>query len=140
MMSAPAIDEIIADFEELGDDEERLEYLIELGSALPELGEEHRTEANRVQGCQSNVWMIVRPQPGEPPTLEFAADSDAVIVRGLVGVLLSAYAGRTPQEIIDYPVEGVFQRLGLKRFLSPMRSNGLFSMVKRVRALAAEYV
>ena len=99
-MSAPAIDEIIADFEDLGDDEERLEYLIELGTAMPDLGDEHRTEANRVQGCQSNVWMIVRPQPGEPSTLDFAADSDAVIVRGLVAVLLAAYDGRTPHQVL----------------------------------------
>lgn len=139
-MSAPAIDEIIADFEDLGDDEERLEYLIELGTAMPDLGDEYRTEANRVQGCQSNVWMIVRPQPGEPSTLDFAADSDAVIVRGLVAVLLAAYDGRTPHQVLTYPVEETFQRLGLKRFLSPMRSNGLFSMVKRARQLASQYV
>ena len=139
-MSAPAIDEIIADFEDLGDDEERLEYLIELGTALPDLPEEYRSEANRVQGCQSNVWMVVRPQPGEPTTLDFAADSDAIIVRGLVAVLLAAYAGRTPEEVLTYPVEETFQRLGLKRFLSPMRSNGLFSMVKRARQLASQYV
>ena len=130
------IDEICDDFEDLGDPEDQMQYLIELGQGLPGLAARHKVEANRVQGCQSNVWLVGRADDLNPEVLHFDADSDAVIVKGIVAVLLAAYSGRTPEEILAYPIDEVFKRLQLTRFLSPMRSNGLHSMVKRIQALA----
>src|SRR3954454_11164744 len=135
------IEEICADFEELGDAEDQMHYLIELGQTLPGLDPRHKVEANRVQGCQSNVWLIAHPaekagSEQNHAAIVFEADSDALIVKGIVAVLLAAYSGRTPEDILAFPIDEVFKRLQLTRFLSPMRSNGLHSMVKRIQALA----
>ena len=130
------IEEICDDFDELGDAEDQMHYLIELGQALPGLDSQYKVEANRVQGCQSNVWLIAHPDSGNPAAIQFEADSDALIVKGIVAVLLTAYSGRTPQEILAFPINDIFKRLQLTRFLSPMRSNGLHSMVKRIQTLA----
>ncbi len=130
------IDEICDDFEDLGDPTDQMQYLIELGQGLGGLDARHKTEANRVQGCQSNVWLIARPDEQNPAAMKFEADSDAIIVKGIVAVLLAAYSGRTPEEILAFPIDEVFERLKLTRFLSPLRSNGLHSMVKRIQALA----
>lgn len=130
------IEELCNDFEELGDAKERIQYLIELGHGLPALDARHKTEANRVQGCQSNVWLIAYPDEKDPAVMRFEADSDGVISKGIVAVLLAMYSGRTPQEIIEYPLNDVLDRMQLSRFLSPQRSNGLYSMVKRIQALA----
>jgi cysteine desulfurase/selenocysteine lyase len=134
----PRLDEIVDEFAELADGTERLEYLIELGDCLTAFPDSARTEANRVQGCQSNVWLILDEPPvamGEP-RLRFRADSDAPMVRGLVAILLAAFSNHTPREILAFGVEPLFERLKLRTFLSPMRSNGLHSMVLFVRALA----
>jgi cysteine desulfuration protein SufE len=133
---AMKIEEICDDFDDLGDAEDQMQYLIELGQALSGLDARHKIEANRVQGCQSNVWLIARPDEQNPAAIKFEADSDALIVKGIVAVLLAAFSGRTPQEILAYPIDDVFKRLQLTRFLSPMRSNGLHSMVKRIQSLA----
>ena len=131
-----SIEEICQDFEDLGDAEDQMHYLIELGQALPGLDARHKVEANRVQGCQSNVWLVAHPDEQNSAAIRFEADSDALIVKGIVAVLLAAYSGRTPAEILAFPINEVFARLQLTRFLSPMRSNGLHSMVKRIQALA----
>ncbi len=130
------IDEICDDFEDLGDPTDQMQYLIELGQGLGGLDARYKTEDNRVQGCQSNVWLIASPDEQNPAAMKFEADSDAIIVKGIVAVLLAAYSGRTPEEILAYPIDEVFERLKLTRFLSPLRSNGLHSMVKRIQALA----
>src|SRR4029077_12314792 len=130
------IEEICDDFEGLGDAEDQMQYLIELGQSLPGLDVQHKIEPNRVQGCQSNVWLIARPDEQSPAAMKFEADSDAIIVKGIVAVLLAAYSGRTPEEILAYPIDDVFKRLQLTRFLSPLRSNGLYSMIKRIQTLA----
>lgn len=133
-----AIDDVLETFDLLGDDwEERFRYLIGLGKNLAGLPENARTEANRVQGCQSQVWLTARVLPGAPPAIELAADADAFIVRGLVAILLLVYSGKTAQEILDYDIDRLFQQLELVRQLTPARSNGLFAMVKRIKALAA---
>lgn len=132
------IEEICTDFEDLGDPEDQMHYLIELGQTLPGLDARHKVEANRVQGCQSNVWVVGRPDEQNAAALKFEADSDALIVKGIVAVLLAAYSGRTPEEILAFPIDDVFKRLQLTRFLSPMRSNGLHSMVKRIQTLAQD--
>ena len=139
MMSATAsLDELIADFEELEEPIERLAHLEEIGRNLTPMPENLRTEENRVLGCQSMVWLVAKQRGSKPPILEFQAYSDAPIVRGEIAVLLAAYSGKTPQEILDFPIEELIARLKLRKSLSPLRSNGLYSMVKRIQTMAAE--
>ncbi|EMI25460.1 SufE family protein [Rhodopirellula europaea] len=132
------IDELYEEFEDLPDWDERCDYLIDLGFNLPELPAEAKTEENRVHGCQSNVWLVADIKESSPPTVGFLANSDAVIVNGLIAVLAALYSGKTPQEIISIDAQEVFKKLGLERHLSPQRRNGLYSMVQRVRELAVQ--
>lgn len=132
-------DELIEEFSLFDDWNEKYQYIIELGDQVGDFPESERTDENLVQGCQSNVWLIGHLRPGDPPTLQIQADSDSQIVRGLIAILLMLMSGRTPQEVQQMDVESVFERLDLRRHLSRSRSNGLHSMVKRIRALAAEY-
>jgi cysteine desulfuration protein SufE len=133
---AMTVDELLEEFDFLGDWEDRCEYLIDLGMELPRLPEEEKTEENRVHGCQSNVWMVVDVVQNGSKSLEIRADSDAMIVRGLIAVLLTIYSGHTPQEILETDVQELFGKLGLERHLSTTRRNGLYSMVERVRGIA----
>jgi cysteine desulfurase / selenocysteine lyase len=135
-MPSITLAEIIAEFEELDDPTDRLAYLVEIGKSLPPLDDALHTEEHRVLGCQSMVWMVADERPGPPPTLAFTADSDAPMVRGLIAILLAAYSNHTPAEILAFPIEQLFERLKLLAFLTPMRSNGLHSMVKRIQNLA----
>jgi len=133
------LDDIIADFALIDDWEERYRYVIELGRSLPELPEAARTEENRVRGCASQVWLqtnVARNAAGEP-ALDFRADSDAHIVRGLIAILLALYSGRTAREILATDAMAAFQKLGLIEHLTPQRSNGVRSMVERIRRDAA---
>jgi len=114
---------------------EKIEYVMDLGKSLPPFPEEARTEDNRVHGCQSQVWMDARIEP-ETGRLRLVADSDAILVKGLIGLLLRLYDDRPPREIVDNPPE-VFERIGLGRHLTPGRANGLYEMVRRIRELAA---
>lgn len=132
----PSLDEIRRDFDDLEDGSERLEYLIELGRMLPDFPATARCEGNRVQGCQSNVWLLPHTVGVRPARLEFAADSDAPMVKGLVAILVASYSGRTAAEILDFAPQALFEQLKLRSFLTPMRSNGLHSMVLHVLALA----
>ena len=128
------IDELIENFDFLGDWEERFAYLIELGKKLPPLDESERVEDNRVHGCQATVWL--KMQSASDSTFEIHADSDAFIVKGLIAVLMLIYCGKTAEQIMATDVMGTFAKLGLERHLSPTRRNGLHSMVNRIRALA----
>lgn len=131
------IDELQEEFDFLGDWEEQCRYLIELGEELPDLSAAEKTEANRVQGCQSRVWMVSRVQSADGVTrLEFRAKSDARIVDGLIVVLLTLFNGKTPQEVLDTDFRGVFIDLGLETHLVPQRRNGLYAMVERIRSTA----
>ncbi|MHC4875421.1 MAG: SufE family protein [Planctomycetota bacterium] len=136
--STMTIDELIEEFDDLGDWADQCEVLIDMGRELPPLDEALKTEQTRVHGCQSNVWMVASVSDQTPPTVELVADSDAMIVKGLLTVILMAYSGRTPQEILDVDIQSTFKRLGLDRHLSTARKNGLAGMVKRVRQIAAE--
>jgi len=127
------IDEIISDFELLDDWEDRYRYLIELGRALPDLPPEDMTEETKVRGCVSQVWLVSETDDAKPPHLSFRGDSDAHIVKGLVAVALALFSGRTPSEIREIDAEGLFRRLGLQEHLTPQRSNGLRSMVARIK-------
>ncbi|MBC8356490.1 MAG: SufE family protein [Planctomycetes bacterium] len=132
------IDELYEEFEDLGDWDERCDYLIDLGFNLPQLPDEAKIDPNMVHGCQSNVWLVAEMKPTEPPTLEFIANSDAIIVNGLIAVLTALFSHQTPERILMIEPQEVFARLGLERHLSPQRRNGLYSMVDRVRQLAVE--
>ena len=130
--------ELFGEFQELGDWDAQCDYLIDLGHELPKLPASAKTPANKVHGCQSNVWLDAHLKPGDPPVVEFIANSDAIIVNGLRAVLMAMYDGRTPLEILQTDAKAIFIQLGLERHLSPQRRNGLFGMVERVRRFAAE--
>jgi len=114
--------------------EDRYKYIIDLGKELEPMEDAARTDANLVRGCQSQVWLTHQHIDGK---LYFAADSDAFIVRGLLGVVLAAYNGKTPAEILAVDIEGYFDALNLIQHLSATRGNGLRAMVKRIQSTAA---
>jgi cysteine desulfuration protein SufE len=131
------LDSIRADFALLDDWEDRYRYVIELGRALPPLPEALRTDANKVRGCASQVWLASATRPaadGKGPALEFQGDSDAHIVRGLIAILFALFQGKTPEAILGTDARATFDELGLKEHLTPQRSNGFFSMVERIRS------
>lgn len=137
------IEDIRADFALLDDWEDRYRYVIELGRALPPFPEQLRTDANKVRGCASQVWLAtkrvgdpVHPSAGD--TLEMQGMSDAHIVQGLIALLFIIYEGKTLDEILKTDAQAIFASLGLKDHLTPQRSNGLASMMKRIRSDAAE--
>ena len=131
----PTLSDITSDFAVLDDWEDRYRYLIELGRELPPLPDEQRTDANKVRGCASQVWLAteIRSEGGNP-VLHFLADSDAHIVRGLIAILSAIYNDRPVDEVLTIEADPIFEKLGLKEHLTPQRSNGLASMVARVRA------
>lgn len=122
----------------LDDWEERYAYIIDLGKTLPPMDEALKTEATKVRGCTSQVWMIGRERTDAAGRvcLDLVADSDAHIVRGLIRILHILYSGRPKAEIAAIDAEAFLHQLGLDQHLSPSRRNGLFSMVERIRALA----
>ena len=132
------VSDISADFALLDDWEDRYRYLIELGRTLAPLPDAMRTDANKVRGCASQVWLSTKIEPGSSaPEFTFLADSDAHIVRGLIAILAAIYNGRNVDEVLAIEPDPVFADLGLKEHLTPQRSNGLASMVARIRADAA---
>ncbi len=133
------LEDIRADFALLDDWEDRYRYVIELGRALPPFPDALRTEANKVRGCASQVWLATRragdaAKPSANDKLEMQGMSDAHIVQGLIALLFAIYDGKTLDEISKTDAEGIFASLGLKDHLTPQRSNGLASMVKRIRS------
>jgi cysteine desulfuration protein SufE len=129
------IDEIIDNFNVLDDWEDRYRYLIELGRGLAPLDEAERTPATKVRGCASQVWLISNAEGHGPETiLSFRGDSDAHIVRGLIAVLFALYSGKPARQILAIDEKTVFNQLGLHSHLTPQRSNGLASMVARIKA------
>ncbi len=130
-----SIENIIEDFEYLDDWEDRYRYVIELGKALEPLPESERTDINKVNGCVSQVWLSAEIDKSDPdfPRLKFVGDSDAHIVRGLIAILIAVYSNRSADEITNTDPVETFSRLGLKEHLTPQRSNGLFSMVDRIK-------
>lgn len=128
--AAAALEE---EFALLEDWRDKVELLIELGRELPPLPEALKTEASKVRGCQSQVWLVAEPEAGG--RLHLRADSDAVLVKGLILLLLRLYDRRTPAEILANPPD-VLERIGLAKLLTPGRSNGLYAMVGRIRGIA----
>ena len=125
------LQDLTDEFDVLGDWEERYRYVIDLGRELAPLSDAERNDANKVRGCASQVWLVTEPQADGG--LRFRGDSDAHIVRGLIAVLLRLYSGRGPQEILAFDAKAAFDKLGLAGALSAQRSNGLASMVTRIR-------
>jgi cysteine desulfuration protein SufE len=125
------LEDLAAEFEVLGDWEERYRYVIDLGRDLAPLTDAERSDANKVRGCASQVWLVTEPQADG--TLKFRGDSDAHIVRGLIAILLRLYSGHSAAEISAFDAKAAFEKLGLSGALSAQRSNGLASMVARIR-------
>lgn len=128
--------ELVEEFEFYDDPMDRFQYLIELGRQMPPLDDAYKVETYRVQGCQSQVWLV--PQASaDGSQLYFLGDSDAQIVKGLVGLLSMLLSYKTPQEILAYDLESLFDQIGLAQTITPSRANGFYNMVQRIRDLAA---
>lgn len=124
------IERIIEDFELLDSWDDRYRYVIELGRKLPELPAADHVDANKVQGCASQVWLTSARKDG---AIEFQGDSDAHIVKGLIAILFALYSGESPKSILETDANAVFNQLGLGEHLTPQRSNGFRSMVERMK-------
>ena len=128
-------DEIIEEFSGFDDWMDKYQLLIDLGSDLEPLDEKYKTESNLIDGCQSRVWLQA---DYEAPTVHFSAESDALIVKGIVSLLIRVLSNHTPQEILDADLYFI-ERIGLREHLSPTRSNGLLAMVKQMRMYALAF-
>ena len=130
------IDEVIENFSLLDEWDDRYRYVIELGRTLAPLDARDRRDANKVQGCASQVWLAttVQPDGAQGPLLSFVGDSDAHIVKGLIAILLATYSGRHAKDILATDAVDLFNRLGLREHLTPQRSNGFRSMVERIKS------
>jgi len=133
-MATEAFEEIAETFEFLDDWEDRYMHVIELGKAMDPLEEAFKVEATRVQGCASQVWLVPSTEGG---TFSFRGDSDAMIVRGLIAILAALYNGVPVAEVTQVDARAELERLGLTEHLSAQRSNGVRSMIERIRATAA---
>ncbi len=128
-------DEVIEEFSDFTDWMDKYQLLIDLGNDMEPLEEKYKTESNLINGCQSRVWIHANYQDGK---LFFKAESDALIVKGLIALLLRVLGGHTPQEILDADLYFI-DRIGLREHLSPTRSNGLLAMVKQIRVYALAF-
>jgi cysteine desulfuration protein SufE len=136
-MATARFEEIAGDFAFLDDWEDRYRYVIELGRAMAPLDEALKAPATKVEGCASQVWIVPRIEgQGSAARFDFAGDSDALIVRGLIAILHALYAGLHPEEVLAVEAQDELGRLGLDQHLSSQRSNGLRAMVNRIRAIA----
>lgn len=134
----PPISTIIENFEFIDDWEERYRYVIELGRQMPPLPDELHTDANKVQGCASQVWLDSSvDRSGSQPRMSLRGDSDAHIVRGLVALMVALYHGKTPSEAVETDAYALYSKLGLAEHLTPQRSNGVRAMADRIHRDAA---
>ncbi|MFN4314406.1 MAG: SufE family protein [Chitinophagaceae bacterium] len=127
--------EIVEEFALFDSWDDKYEYIIDMGKKLAPLAAEHKIDANKVRGCQSTVWLVAHQKDGR---IYFEADSDAVIVKGLISMLIRVLSGRTPDEIIEAPL-GFIQEIGMTTHLAQTRSNGLLSMVKQMKNYALAF-
>jgi len=128
-------DRIIEDFEFFGDWDDKYEYIIQMGKDLPKIDEQYKRDENLIKGCQSRVWLQAGYKDG---LVNFTADSDAMITKGLVSMMINVLSGHTPKEIADADIYFI-DRIGLRSHLSPTRSNGLLSMLKQMKMYAVAY-
>jgi len=129
-------EEIVEDFSWLESWDDRYGYLVDLGRRLPPMDPADKTDETRIEGCQSGVWIKIKPA-GSPPVLTFTGDSDSAIVKGLVSIVISLVNGRSPQQILDLDIPGFFGQLNLENHLSPTRKTGLNEMIKSIKRQAA---
>lgn len=132
--------EILETFSSLDSWEDRYQLIIDLGKAIPAMDDVLKVEQNKIHGCQSQVWLVAYLSDSQPAKVQLVADSDAHIVRGLIALVLAVYHNKSPREILDYDIEEFFEQIQLRQHLSSGRGNGLREMVKRVKALATEFV
>lgn len=130
-----AEEKIISEFDLFEDWMDRYNYIIELGKELPLISDEYKTEKYLISGCQSQVWLHADYQDGK---IFFTADSDAIITKGIVNLLIRVLSGQTPQDILNAPLDYINQ-IGLREHLSPTRSNGLASMIKQMKMYALAF-
>lgn len=128
-------EEIIGDFDLFDSWEDKYEYIIDLGKKLDRLEDEFKTEENRIKGCQSTVWLAAAYENG---VLTFKADSDAVIVKGLISMLIKVLSGHTPEEILDAKMDFI-REIGMMTHLAQTRSNGLLAMIRQMKNYALAY-
>lgn len=134
---AMSVEELVENFELFDEWEDRYAYIIDLGKKLPPLPEEDRIDANKVRGCQSQVWLTSNiDRSGQEPVLTFNADSDAFIVKGLIAILLNLYNGQLASYVKNTDALAVMERIGLQQHLSPNRRNGFVSMVEKIQSIA----
>ncbi len=138
MIEDLTIEDVIETFSLFDDWEDKYRYVIELGRMLPPFPEGARTDENKVRGCTSQVWILPHLSDENPPRFYFDGDSDAHIVKGLVAITMLIYSGKTPKEAIEIDARAILDQIGLSEHLTPSRSNGLFSMVTRIREMATE--
>ncbi len=136
----PTTAELLETFNELPEWDERYDYMIDLGRELPYLPDDWKTDENIVEGCMSTVWLKMKFAEEANAPITIAADSDSLIVKGLIVILLAFYSKKTAEEIVASDVSTYLKQLGLDQHLSPQRRNGLFSMIKRINALAVQRV
>jgi len=134
----PTVEQLIEQFDELQDWDERYDFIIDLGRELPPFPDELRREENLVSGCMSTVWMVTDSIGDESDTMEILADSDSIIVKGLIVILIAHFTGKPARYIVESDAHKLFERLGLNQHLSPQRRNGLYAMVKRLKQQSAE--
>lgn len=135
----PTVEELFETFEDLEEWDERYDFIIDLGRELPAIAPELQTEENIVKGCMSTVWMVTSVEAtSDAEVLKIQADSDSIIVKGLIVLLLAFYNNMSPAEVASADVESYLASLGLNQHLSPQRRNGLFSMVKQLKSLDAK--
>ena len=130
------IKQLIEEFEIFDDWEEKYSYIIELGKKLPKLKPNQKTDINKVSGCVSQVWLV---HETINDVLYFYADSDALIVKGLLAIVIKIYSGKTREEIIQIDFMDIFERLDLKNNLTPSRSNGLFSVISKILQISKSW-
>ncbi|MBP5692548.1 MAG: SufE family protein [Bacteroidales bacterium] len=128
-------DQIVEEFSVFEDWMDKYQYIIDLGKAMPVIAEEKKKDENLIKGCQSRVWLDCRQEEGK---LYFTADSDAIITKGIISLLIRVYDGHTPQEIIDSEIDFI-DKIGLRQNLSPTRANGLVSMLKQIKLYALAF-
>lgn len=134
-MNLPSHQEIVEDIDFFDDWEQRYQYIIDLGKSIPKLDAKQKTAERLVPGCQSQVWLLSHLK-GD--ALQFQADSDAIIVNGLLAIVLAAYNNQTPAQILAFDIDGYFKALDLERHISPTRGNGLRAIVGKIQELAKQ--
>lgn len=135
LMIAKEEQEIIEVFSLLDNWDDKYEYIIELGKKLPPLDKEHKVDENKIKGCQSNVWLVASYDNGK---VYYKADSDSVIVKGLISLLIKVLSGKTPDEILNCELSFI-ETIGLTKHLAPTRSNGLHAMIKQIKNYALAF-